>query len=87
MTTADGHRLLFSLLANNWTTSVREVERVQDAIAIRLASMRLDGDPASRPPVARVLDLRAAVERVLHDARPLEASACRWSRRPAACSP
>ena len=43
VTTADGQRLLFSLLANNWTTSVREVERVQDAIAVRLASLRLAG--------------------------------------------
>lgn len=41
VTTADGHPLIFSMLANNWTVSVREVERVQDAIAVRLAQMRL----------------------------------------------
>lgn len=43
VTTADGHRLLFSILANNWTTRVRQVEDVQDAIAARLASMTLGG--------------------------------------------
>ncbi len=41
VTTANGKRLLFSVLANNWTTSVREVEAVQDAIAARLAGMTL----------------------------------------------
>jgi D-alanyl-D-alanine carboxypeptidase/D-alanyl-D-alanine-endopeptidase (penicillin-binding protein 4) len=41
VTTADGRLLLFSLLCNNWTTPVSEIERVQDAVAIRLASMRL----------------------------------------------
>lgn len=41
VTTADGHRLIFSILANNWTTRVREVENVQDAIAARLAGMAL----------------------------------------------
>ncbi len=41
VTTANGKRLLFSILANNWTTSVREVEAVQDAIAVRLAGMTL----------------------------------------------
>jgi D-alanyl-D-alanine carboxypeptidase/D-alanyl-D-alanine-endopeptidase (penicillin-binding protein 4) len=41
VTTADGRLLLFSMLANNWTVSVREVERVQDAVAIRLAQLRL----------------------------------------------
>jgi hypothetical protein len=39
--TADHHMLIFSFLANNWTTSVRAVEQVQDAIAARLAAMRL----------------------------------------------
>jgi len=43
VTTADGHMLIFSALCNNWTTSVREVERVQDAIAVDLASMHLGG--------------------------------------------
>jgi len=42
VTTADGRILLFSFLANNWTTPTREVERVQDAIAVRLAGLRLD---------------------------------------------
>jgi serine-type D-Ala-D-Ala carboxypeptidase/endopeptidase (penicillin-binding protein 4) len=41
VTTADGRMLLFSFLANNWTTPTRAVERVQDAIAARLASMHL----------------------------------------------
>jgi len=41
VTTADHHMLIFSFLANNWTTPVRSVERVQDAICVRLASMQL----------------------------------------------
>ncbi len=41
VTTADQHMLIFSVLANNWTTSTRAVEQVQDAIAVRLATMRL----------------------------------------------
>lgn len=41
VTTADGRLLLFSLLANNWTTPTRAVERVQDEIAARLAAIRL----------------------------------------------
>ena len=41
VTTANGRMLLFSFLANNWTTPTRAVERVQDAIAARLAGMRL----------------------------------------------
>jgi D-alanyl-D-alanine carboxypeptidase/D-alanyl-D-alanine-endopeptidase (penicillin-binding protein 4) len=53
VTTADGVPLLFSFLANNWTTPTREVERVQDAIAVRLASVHLRGgvaaDGAARP--------------------------------------
>lgn len=40
VTTPDGRTLIFSLLCNNWTTSVRNVERVQDEIAARLASLR-----------------------------------------------
>ena len=40
VTTADGELLVFSLLCNNYTVPTREVERVQDAIATRLAGMR-----------------------------------------------
>lgn len=43
VTTADGRLLLFSVLANNWTVNVREVERVQDTLAVRLATLRLGG--------------------------------------------
>lgn len=39
VTTADGRTLLFSLIANNHTVPNREVERVQDAILVYLASM------------------------------------------------
>ena len=38
VTTADGHVLLFSFLCNNFTVPAREVERVQDAILVFLAS-------------------------------------------------
>jgi D-alanyl-D-alanine carboxypeptidase/D-alanyl-D-alanine-endopeptidase (penicillin-binding protein 4) len=41
VTTADGRLLLFSMLCNNFTTPVRDVERVQDAIAARLAALSL----------------------------------------------
>jgi D-alanyl-D-alanine carboxypeptidase/D-alanyl-D-alanine-endopeptidase (penicillin-binding protein 4) len=41
VTTANGRILIFSFLANNWTVPVRSVERVQDAIAARLASLQL----------------------------------------------
>jgi D-alanyl-D-alanine carboxypeptidase/D-alanyl-D-alanine-endopeptidase (penicillin-binding protein 4) len=41
VTTADGRMLLFSFLCNNWTTPTSDVEHVQDAIAARLASLRL----------------------------------------------
>ncbi len=41
VTTADGVPLVFSFLCNNWTTPVRDVERVQDEIAARLASLTL----------------------------------------------
>jgi D-alanyl-D-alanine carboxypeptidase/D-alanyl-D-alanine-endopeptidase (penicillin-binding protein 4) len=37
--TADGERLMFSLLANNWTVPARDVERTQDSIAVWLASL------------------------------------------------
>jgi serine-type D-Ala-D-Ala carboxypeptidase/endopeptidase (penicillin-binding protein 4) len=43
VTTADGHLLLFSVLANNWTVPVRQIEAVQDMIATRLAGMLLEG--------------------------------------------
>jgi len=43
VTTADGTALVFSFLCNNWTTSVHEVERVQDAIAERLADLGAGG--------------------------------------------
>ena len=36
-------QLIFSVLCNNWTVSVREVERVQDAIAVRLAELVREG--------------------------------------------
>lgn len=45
VTTADGQMLVFSFLANNFTTPTRAIERVQDAIAVRLASMRIKDMP------------------------------------------
>ena len=39
--TADGRTLIFSILSNNWTVPAGDVTRVQDAIAGRLASLRL----------------------------------------------
>jgi D-alanyl-D-alanine carboxypeptidase/D-alanyl-D-alanine-endopeptidase (penicillin-binding protein 4) len=42
VTTSDGRLLLFSLLCNNWTVPVREINAVQDAIAVRLASLVRD---------------------------------------------
>lgn len=42
VTTADGRMLLFSALANNYTTPVSEVTRVQDLIGASLARLRLD---------------------------------------------
>ncbi|HET7583650.1 MAG TPA: D-alanyl-D-alanine carboxypeptidase/D-alanyl-D-alanine-endopeptidase [Gemmatimonadaceae bacterium] len=41
VTSRDGHHLVFSLLANNWTAPRRDVERVQDAIVALLASLEL----------------------------------------------
>lgn len=41
VTTADGHTLLFSMLANNHPVPTREVERVQDALMAHLAAMTL----------------------------------------------
>jgi D-alanyl-D-alanine carboxypeptidase/D-alanyl-D-alanine-endopeptidase (penicillin-binding protein 4) len=40
VTTADGRLLIFSFLCNNFTVPTREVERVQDAILVLLASSR-----------------------------------------------
>ena len=42
VTTADGRLLLFSALCNNYVVPTRRVDRVTDAIGVRLASMRLD---------------------------------------------
>ncbi|MEP6999130.1 MAG: D-alanyl-D-alanine carboxypeptidase/D-alanyl-D-alanine-endopeptidase [bacterium] len=42
VTTADGRMLLFSALCNNYVVPTRRVDRVTDAIGVRLASMRLD---------------------------------------------
>ena len=41
VTTADGELLVFSMLCNNFTVPTRAVERVQDAVAARLAAMRV----------------------------------------------
>ena len=41
VTTADGRVLMFSVLCNNWLVEVREVDRVADAIGVRLAELRL----------------------------------------------
>ena len=40
VTTADGERLVFSLMANHFTVPSRVVDRVQDAILERLANFR-----------------------------------------------
>lgn len=48
VTTADGHMLVFSFLCNNFTVSTRAVEKVQDAMAVQLASMRLRDAQAGR---------------------------------------
>ena len=47
VTTRDGRVLVFSILANNWTTPLREVERVQDEIVTRLAALDLGTSPAA----------------------------------------
>ena len=44
VTTADGRLLIFSMLCNNYSVPTKAVERVQDAVANRLATLRL---PAS----------------------------------------
>jgi serine-type D-Ala-D-Ala carboxypeptidase/endopeptidase (penicillin-binding protein 4) len=41
--TADGHTLIFSLLANNWTTRQASVDSIQSGIAVLLASLKLGG--------------------------------------------
>ena len=41
VTTAEGRLLLFSALCNNYSVPTSAVERVQDALAIRLANLRL----------------------------------------------
>jgi len=41
VTTADGTQLIFSLLSNNWTAPVRNVDEVYNAIALKLATLRL----------------------------------------------
>ena len=43
VTTADGRMLIFSLLCNNYSVPTKDVERVQDALAIRLATLKLPG--------------------------------------------
>lgn len=48
VTTADGRLLIFSILCNNFTTPLRDVESVQDSIAARLAGMTLGGRHADR---------------------------------------
>ncbi len=47
--TADGHQLVFSILCNNWVGSVRDVERVQDAIGAYLASVRMQDMRVAMP--------------------------------------
>jgi len=41
VTTADNHTLIFSLLANNWTTKQSAVDSVHNRIAVLLASLNL----------------------------------------------
>jgi serine-type D-Ala-D-Ala carboxypeptidase/endopeptidase (penicillin-binding protein 4) len=47
-TTADGRLLIFSMLCNNFTTPLSDVELVQDIIAARLAGMTVGGRHADR---------------------------------------
>jgi D-alanyl-D-alanine carboxypeptidase/D-alanyl-D-alanine-endopeptidase (penicillin-binding protein 4) len=49
VTTADGHLVLFSLLANNFTVPTREVERVQDLLVSTLAGRPLDAAAVVTP--------------------------------------
>ena len=41
VTTADGRMLLFSMLCNNYSVPTATVNRIQDSVAVRLASLRL----------------------------------------------
>jgi D-alanyl-D-alanine carboxypeptidase/D-alanyl-D-alanine-endopeptidase (penicillin-binding protein 4) len=41
VTAADGRMLIFSLLCNNYSVPTKAVERVQDALVIRLATLKL----------------------------------------------
>jgi D-alanyl-D-alanine carboxypeptidase/D-alanyl-D-alanine-endopeptidase (penicillin-binding protein 4) len=43
VTTADGELLIFSMLCNNYTVPTAAVNRVQDQVAARLASLRASG--------------------------------------------
>lgn len=43
VTTPNKEQLIFSVLANNWTVPVREIEAVQDAIAVRISQLALGG--------------------------------------------
>ncbi|MDF1506242.1 D-alanyl-D-alanine carboxypeptidase/D-alanyl-D-alanine-endopeptidase, partial [Roseisolibacter sp. H3M3-2] len=49
VTTADGELLLFSFLCNNYTVPTRQVDRVADAMASRLATLRLAPPAATTP--------------------------------------
>lgn len=47
-TTAGGRQLIFSILANNYLTSIDHISRVQDSIAVRLTRLRASrGDRAN----------------------------------------
>lgn len=49
VTTADGRQLLFSILCNHYLVPTDYISRVQDAIAVRLSRLRVDGgNPGSR---------------------------------------
>jgi serine-type D-Ala-D-Ala carboxypeptidase/endopeptidase (penicillin-binding protein 4) len=41
VTAADGRLIMFSILCNNWLAPQRDVDRVADAIGVRLAELRL----------------------------------------------
>ena len=45
VTTADGRMLIFSMLCNNYGVPTATVNRVQDSLAVRLASLRLPAPP------------------------------------------
>ncbi len=48
--TADGRRLIFSMICNNWSVQTSEVEEVQDLLSVALASMRLRAGVAEGTP-------------------------------------